>query len=259
MHKLTNTMPVDSSYYSAGGPINGETIHGFAETAGNPGFVLEMPENELYFFFLLLLIAGYAVARLSLGQLLRTTYSATIRYNVASKLFDDNSLLQRQIDQVLYVFYFLSAGFFLMQVEIRTGWIPYQLEGIKLYALNVGFLTISFLLRIAILSIIGHIFEKSDIFHAYIYHTYFYNKLAGILLLPLNFLLIFTVEILNDIVLYTSLALLVTIFIMKILRGIVFSFKHGILNFYLFLYLCALELVPILLVLKWFSGIVCTL
>ena len=53
------------------------------------------------------------------------------------------------------------------------------------------------------------------------------------------------------------LALLMVAFIvgMRLIRGIIYSFKKDVSVLYMFLYLCALEIVPLILLYRWIEGI----
>jgi hypothetical protein len=45
------------------------------------------------------------------------------------------------------------------------------------------------------------------------------------------------------------------IFLMRLVRGAIFSFKKDVLIFYMFLYLCALEIAPLVLLYRWLEGV----
>lgn len=215
-------------------------------------FLMEFPEKGPFFIFMLSLLIAYAIASIILGKILLNTFFASIRYNTAVKIINDNSQLQKQIDFVLFGFYFTTFSLFLYILQNKTGWIPYDLTRIKLFFFNLILLITIMLSRHLFVKILGSIFEQQKLFSEYLNHGYFYNKLAGIVLLPLNFLIIFTAAYFHEIVYYFTIFLLLLILAMKLLRGIIFSLKHSILNFYLFLYLCALEIVPLLLLYKWY-------
>jgi hypothetical protein len=215
--------------------------------------IVEHNLSSWYFVFLLSMFSAYAITRMYLGNILVNTMYATIRYNSAIKVINDNSQLQKQIDQVLFGFYFLLAAFFLMILMQRYNYHPYGLEGFKLFVFNAALLMLILITRSAVLHILGAIFDQRKIFNEYLNHVYFYNQFSGILLLPMTFLMIYTKGIFNDIIVFLTIFLLVAIFIIRIIRGVVFSSKHSVLNFYLFLYLCALEIVPLLLLLKWMN------
>lgn len=219
------------------------------------GFAVEMNPINWYFFFLLIMFSGYAITRISLGNVLINTFYAAIRYNRALKIINDNSQFQKQVDQVLLGFYFLSIGFFLMILMERINFHPFGLFGFQLFVFNVFLLMVVLFSRSIILLIIGVIFDHRKLFNEYLNHGFFYNQLAGIVLLPKNLLLIYTTGIFNEIIVIITLLAIAIIYLVRILRGIVFATKHGILNIYLFLYLCALEIVPLLLLYKWIVSV----
>jgi len=219
------------------------------------GFAVEINPITWYFVFLLIMFSGYAITRIYLGNVLINTFYAAIRYNRALKIINDNSQFQKQVDQVLLGFYFLSIGFFLMILMERINFHPFGLIGFKLFVFNVLLLMILLFSRSIILLIIGVIFNQSKLFNEYLNHGFFYHQLAGIVLLPMNFLLIYTTGIFNEIIVIVTLLTFAIIYFVRILRGVVFATKHGILNIYLFLYLCALEIVPLLLLYKYICSV----
>ncbi len=237
-------------------PLTGETGEITSGPFAASGFVIEEMSTAWYFYFLIILITGYAVAKTYLGQLLPDTFHSTVRYNYAEGLFRDNSQLQRQRDSVLYTFYFFSVAFFLMILSEKESIHPYNLAGPRLLLFYILLLVVLFFGRMILANIVGHIFFARNLFREYLYTGYTYNKLMGIVFLPLNIVLVFTSGILEDLAVITSLSVITTLLIAKIYRGIIFSRVKGVFSFYLFLYLCALEIVPVLLCYKWFSSIV---
>ena len=89
-----------------------------------------------------------------------------------------------------------------------------------------------------------------------LYHGFIYNKLLGVALLPFLVFLLYTRGTLGTVFFYLATAMVLGVFAMRSIRGIVFSFKKGVSGFYMILYLCALEIVPILLIYKWISSLV---
>jgi len=241
---------------TAGGDLlqmPGESLLDAGQHAGNAGFVISQSTGEWYFYFLMAMITGYIIARVYLGRLLSSTFMAAVRYNQAASMFKDNSQLQRQRDNALYSFYFISLGFYLMLISERLTLHPYGFEGLFLLLFYTALAVIFFIFRILTTNIVGVIFYSGSLFREYLYLGFTYNKLMGIILIPFNFLLVFTEGGLQQVIFYLSAGMLILLFIMKYIRGLIFSMKHRVLNLYLFLYLCALEIVPILLLYKWFT------
>jgi len=237
-------------------PLSGERMLPPEPFPAEPGFLVENASEEWHYYFLVFLLIAFAVSRAFLGQLLNPTFTAAVRYNTAEGMYKDNSQLQRQIDAVLYGFYFVSTGFFMMLIAEHFLLFPYGLQGVELFGFFTAVLILVFFLRIVVVNIVGHVFLNLKLFRAYLYHAFIYNKLTGILLLPMGIVIVYTNGILNDIAVWSALAIIVVMLVMKIYRGILFAVKTRVLNFYLFLYLCALELVPMLLLYKWFTIIV---
>jgi hypothetical protein len=220
------------------------------------GFLMQSQTQSWYLYLLLFLLAAYAMTRIVLGSLSSITFMATIRYHNAASMYNDNSQLQRQRDLVLNVFYIISMGFFAMFIMTEYGLKPYNLEGYKLLIFISGIILGFILFKSIILNILGLVFRKRNLFQEYLYHNYSYNKLMGIVFMPLNFILVYTTGTLQVFVIYLCFCVLAILLVSKIIRGAIFSAKKKIFNFYLFLYLCALELVPLLVLYKWFTTIV---
>jgi hypothetical protein len=67
--------------------------------------------------------------------------------------------------------------------------------------------------------------------------------------------MVYTTGIIKEVFHWTTILILVIVILMRVVRGVVFSFKKDVLIFYMFLYLCALELVPLAILYRWLEGI----
>ena len=236
-------------------PVLSELSMNTTQFSQNAAYLVSTGSDNWYFYFLMILIAGYALSRAFLGQLLSSTFLSALSYNNAASMFKDNSQLQRQRDFVLYAFYFLSISFFIMLLEQQYSLLPGNMENVKLLSIVTMIILGYFLFRVLVANLLGLVFNNLSLFRENIYIGYSYNKLVGIILLPLNFALLYSADVLREILIFIGIAVILIMIIMKIARGIQFSFKHNVFNFYLFLYLCALEIVPLLLIYKWLKTI----
>jgi hypothetical protein len=208
-----------------------------------------------YFIYLFLLAGFFAWIRVYYGNLILQTIQASVNFQVATRMFNDNSLLQNQLDRILYLFYFLSMGFLLYYAESRLGLIPYALEGIRLFLFNMALLAGVFLGRLLMLNAAGFIFNQSRVLREYLYNIFIFNKLTGMAVLPMVFLLVYTRGVLQEVIFWFTLALVCGVFLMRLIRGVVFSYRKEVLIFYMFLYLCALEIAPLVLLYRWLEGV----
>ncbi len=206
------------------------------------------------FIYLLVLLGLFAWVRVYYGNIYAHTMEASTNFLVAARMFKDKSLLQNQLDSFLYVIYFLSLAYFLYIVELRTDRVPYRLNGILLYLFNLALLMGVFLARVVLVNLTGSLFNQLAIFREYLYNIFIFNKLIGITLLPQLLFVVYTDGIIQRIFFWIALGTLGAILIMRVIRGVEFSFKKDISIFYMFLYLCALELVPLVLLYRWLEG-----
>ena len=88
------------------------------------------------------------------------------------------------------------------------------------------------------------------IFKEAAFHNSLFNKLIGIVSLPFILIISYISEIYLDIVVYFSLFLLISVNVLRIIRGVKFVMKNVISYFYFILYLCSLEILPILVIIK---------
>jgi hypothetical protein len=109
------------------------------------------------------------------------------------------------------------------------------------------------LLKILLELGIGHLFDIPKLFHSYVFQQISFLNFLGVVLLPLNSLLIFGAS--NHQILLIMILLISGIIIFTGLLKTIKSYQKLLINnfFYFILYLCTLEIGPYLVVWKLFS------
>ncbi|MEN8201761.1 MAG: DUF4271 domain-containing protein [Bacteroidota bacterium] len=215
----------------------------------------EIHHPTWFFIYLFALLGYYAWIRVYYGDIFTQTVRATSNFQVASRMYLDSSTLKNQLDRVLYVQYFLAIAFLLYFVELRMELMPYELNGILLYFFNLALLGGIFLGRIVLLNLVGFLFNQEKVFREYLYNTFIFNKLMGLVVLSLLLFTVYTKGVVQDVFFWLTLSIVGLIFLMRLGRGIIFSFRKDVLIFYMFLYLCALEIAPLVLLYRWLVGV----
>jgi len=232
-----------------------EFVPGFAAAGLQLVERIQLHQPTWYFVYLFLLMGLFAWIKLYYGNILTQTVQASINFQATSKTFKNNSLLQNQLDVALYLFYFLSMTFLLYYVELRIAILPYGLQGGQLFFFNLALLVALLLGRVVIHTFIGILFGRLRIIREYLYNMFIFNKLSGLVALPLLFMLVYTRGTLQDVLFWISIFALASIVVMRVIRAIVFSYRKEVLIFYMFLYLCALEIAPLVLLYRWLEGV----
>ena len=216
---------------------------------------VQIHQPTWYFIYLFLLIVLFAWIRIYYGNILTQTFQASTNFQFASKMFNNNSQLQNQLDGVLYLFYILIMAFLLYYLEVRIGLFPYGLQGGVLFLFNLALLSAMFIGRVILHNTIGILFNHVRLVREYLYNMFVFNKLAGMIVLPLLFLLIYTEGILQEIFFWITIFAFSSIAVMRVIRAVIYSYRKEVLIFYMFLYLCALEIAPLVLLYRWLEGI----
>ncbi|MFZ5939101.1 MAG: DUF4271 domain-containing protein [Bacteroidota bacterium] len=207
-----------------------------------------------YFMFILLDLSLLAWVKMNFGASFLRTIEASFNFQTAVRMYNDNSQLQRQLDSILNFFYFLNGAFMMLILENQFRLYPFGQEGFLLFLINFTALSAYYLLRSGLVRIAGHLFNRANLFREYSYHVSNYNKIIGLAIAPFIILLIYLREDLRIYFLYLVIILLLSVYILRIIRGLIFSWKRDVFILYMFLYLCALEIAPLLLLFKWMES-----
>jgi hypothetical protein len=102
----------------------------------------------------------------------------------------------------------------------------------------------------------GNLSGEGDVFNEYLIAIYQSYRFSSIFLFTIVVLITYTVFIPQKIWLITGFLVLIVFYVFRVSRLFLIFLKRGISILYLILYLCALEILPVLILLKYFSGLV---
>ncbi len=150
---------------------------------------------------------------------------------------------------------FSGAALFAYSAADYFNFYPFGISGILLWLIFLGLIIMAVLIRNVICILLGGITGERAVFSEYcatIYHSY---HITGFILFLLTVLVIYTNFPSPQILLYTGLFAVLVAYLMRILRLLFIFLKCNISIFYLILYLCALEFLPVLVVLKYLTDL----
>jgi len=113
-----------------------------------------------------------------------------------------------------------------------------------------GAILVFFLLKSSLYSLLGFVNESHEETSEYLFHMRNYNKVLAIFLFPVVCLVAWTPFVEVWYFLLAGLVMTFIFYLFTLNRGIKILMKKQFSVFYLFLYLCTLEFLPILLFLK---------
>jgi hypothetical protein len=206
--------------------------------------------KEAIFYSIIALLLFFALIRNGfyryLQDLFRTYFQTTVNQKQAKE-----HLLQNPLPSLLLnLFFVLSIGMFLA-LMLQYYKLGTELNFWVLYFYCILGLVAIYGVKYISLKLFGWIFQVSEAIESYIFIVFTTNKIIGICLLPFLVMLAFTYGLVNQTAMTLSiivvLGLLAYRFFLSyvaVRRQISISFLH------FFLYLCAFELIPLLLINK---------
>ena len=209
----------------------------------------EIISNEWYTILIVFSLCILAVAR----------YVYTLRFSDFLWLVGNSKYLkiyardQKFIDQfesLLYANFVIAASIFGF-INYNTFISPITFDLTLFIKVFTGLGSV-ILIKILIERLLGSLFEIDALIDAYIFQKTNYKNYIGLILLPINIILIYAVPP-TEIILYIILSLLFTINLIGFIGSVKTNQKTILGNlFYFILYLCALEIAPYILLYKLF-------
>ncbi|MEI6696032.1 MAG: DUF4271 domain-containing protein [Bacteroidota bacterium] len=193
-------------------------------------------------------------SRKRVKQIINATYSN----RTINQLIRDGDLFKERIALAFTTIYLLSFSLFTFQIgHYYLNFKELQLYSfvffLKILAVIIGL----YLIKQRATKFIGIIFKNTNASYVYLLNGFIFNILTGIFLLPLLLFMIYSKSTISSFATSLSIGIVTMLSVVRYFRyiiiGVSFSkFSH----FYLFLYLCTLEIIPILIIIKLIIGLI---
>lgn len=220
-----------------------------------PPFRLTMQErhiqgDEWLFYLLLFFVFLFAMVRQFFPRYTDTLFTLFFRATMRQQQLREQ-MLQAPVPSFLLNLLFLFTGGLYTVLLARYYKVLESIEFWWLWIYAVGVLTAIYLGKFLVLKTIGWVLRMSRASDVYIFVVFLVNKMAGIFLVPVLFLMAFPPENWRSVVVVISLfgfgALLLYRFFVSY-RLVRSEIKLNLFHF--FIYLCAFEIAPLLLIYK---------
>ena len=199
----------------------------------------------LMFGLILLAFIKYHFGRNMLG-----TFRSFFSYRHSVRMFEERRESDRQAAYFSNIFFILIAGIFISLVLPFFGasplWGSYTLS-VLFFSAATGLL---YFLKAGIWRALGVIFLVQSFTKTYIYNMYLYNRNIGLFIFPLVVLIPYMNGVVTPYIVYSIIAIIVLSYILKFWRIFEIFHVQNVRLFYFILYLCTLEILPLLLFIK---------
>lgn len=198
--------------------------------------------------FLILLLLAYI--KIFYSNSISSLFRGGIFYFIAGRLTKESSLLWNRLFILLDSLFFITIPLSISLAMDHLELTPEDLTPFKIFILSLAVLLAFRLFRFVSIKTIGLISNKQkDLYHLY-FNILLYTRIISVLLAPVVVLLVYINQSLTAALLVFSAAVVVIAIVYRTLRTLQVFINKGFSLFYLILYLCALEIIPILLLAK---------
>ena len=200
--------------------------------------------------FIILGLTLFAVIKYSFEKNIKESFMSFFNYRQALRMFEDYCEYDQQASLLSNLLFSLVLGIFITLIFPFFGssplWQSYSLS-ILFFSAAVCFL---YTLKARVWQTLGTIFMVQTVSKLYIHNMFMYNRITGLIIFPLVALIPYISEIIAPYIIYVVFFVLALSYIFKFFRifQIIIAQNFSVLHF--ILYLCALEILPLLLFVK---------
>ena len=156
---------------------------------------------------------------------------------------------------VLNLSSFLITGLFIYYAADYYKLIPPGISGILFWLISLGTIIAAVTFRHLICNITGVLSGQEEVFRDYLHTVYQSYRFNALFLFILIIMMSYTSFLSDKSYFIISTILFSTLYLIRILRLLIIFINRNISIFYLILYLCALEILPVLIITKYLSGL----
>ena len=150
---------------------------------------------------------------------------------------------------------FMVIGLFAFCAAERYDFIPSGIEPFLFMLISTGLVIFGITSRHFICLAAGNLSGESDVFNEYLMTVYNSYRFSSVMLFGVVVLLAYTVFLSDHVYFSIGAIVLIVFYLYRIIRLFLIFIKRNMSILYLILYLCALEILPVLILVRYFTGL----
>ncbi len=230
-------------------------------TEQTPRYMPDAPSSRDYNlrpdWLLVVIIASLALIawlKLFYNKFLDQTMQSLMNFQLSAKLLRDSNIFSKRVAVALNLNFIFTGGASAYLLLGYFGIKPFPLGDLASFFSYSGIIASLLILRWIVSNVVGHVFQKKQEFREYIHQILLIYKNLGIYLVPFVIGIAYIREDLRIYLVYMSFMLIAAALILRLIKGFKILMNKDVLIFYLILYLCILEILPLLVFYKFFSA-----
>ncbi len=188
-------------------------------------------------FFLIALLKGFYWKHAKL------LFMGVVAQRYANQFLREENAFTERVNAITFILMLINFTLIILKIT--------QLVELLSVALILICVSAFFLLKIALINLLGFILKIRDLAKLAVFFSMLFDRTLGFLLFPLVVLLYFFSFDVSTIVLVISFILAIILILMKLFwLWKIGTNSFGLPQFYIFLYLCTIEIFPIIILAK---------
>ena len=151
---------------------------------------------------------------------------------------------------------FIVIGLFGYSAATYYNFIPAGFKGIIIWLIALGMISLAVTLRHIACILTGAASGKQELFRQYLLGIYQSYRFGALFLFAIIILMSYTIILPVKDFINSGIIIAGLMYLIRVIRLLIIFINRNISIFYLILYLCALEILPVLIVVKYFTGLV---
>jgi hypothetical protein len=203
------------------------------------------PVFVLLFSFILLVYLRVNSSR-RFFQIIRAFFSLSY----TRQLVREEYRLNKGTSIALILLFIITASIFLYKLNSYYGFFEFSIPGFPAFLVICGAILFVYSLKLLINRLLSFLVDETERLDEYIFNVFMMNKAIGFFLFPVVIALQY-IKMDTHYLLVGGLMIAVFFYAIRIFRGFVIGYAgKGISVFHLFLYLCTLEILPLVVLIK---------
>lgn len=237
----------DSSWINGPSVFTGHSLQPIhSDPIFREGTTLYWPSVLLFIVFAL-----YVSIKVSAPKKIFKVFASVFSLQAAKQLLREDYKLNKRVSV------FLSIGFLIVMaflVYITNNYFGLILEGVsplKKYLFFLTIITSMYVIKFLMTYLLSFVISEEELGKEYSFNVFVFSQTIGVVLFPVVLCIQFS-KYPAEWFLYPGLIICAGFFALRLFRGIVISvLEQNVGILYIFLYLCALEILPILVLIKF--------
>lgn len=205
--------------------------------------------NDWITIHLIICVILLGWSRIYFGKRFNQILKAFFSIRQMNTLIREGNIFRERISIPLLINYLVSFSLliYIALVELLQDSI-FDLSGIQLFSVIILFVLISWFVKNIVINIVGIVFKNATVISDYVYTNFVFNIFIGLILIPVVITAIYLPALE---VVYAGIAIWFLIYFYKLVRELFSGLSLSEFSlFYRILYLCTLEIVPLLVLIK---------